>query len=229
MQAIVREIAKRLAERHARRSKRRLHGQLDFRRTLRKNAPYDGVMFETVWCRKVVDRPRVVAICDVSGSVRQYARFLLLFLHSLGEQLSDLRSFAFTNHLVDVSAAFETLNVERAVDGVMQAVGGSGTDYGQVLLDLREQLLDSIDRRTTVIILGDARNRRADAQVGVMKALYERARLVIWLNPEPASQWGMGDSEMKRYATYCHIARECNTLKHLEAILDALLRAHAAG
>ena len=108
MHVIVSKIAKRLADRHSRRKKKRVRGQLDFRKTLRKSAAYDGVMFETFWRSKVVDRPRVVAICDVSGSVRQYARFLLLFLHSLGEQVSDLRSFAFTNHLVEVSDTFLT-------------------------------------------------------------------------------------------------------------------------
>jgi len=228
MHVIVSKIAKRLAERHARRKKKRVRGQLDFRKTLRKNAAYDGVMFETFWRSRVVGRPRVVAICDVSGSVRQYARFLLLFLHSLGEQVSDLRSFAFTNHLVEVSDTFESLPVEQAVDKVMQAVGGSGTDYGQTLLDIEEQLLDDIDRRTTVLILGDARNNRGEAHAEVMKMLYHRARRVIWLNPEPASFWGLGDSEMKRYASYCHIARECNSIAHLERTLDALLHSHSA-
>jgi len=51
---------------------------------------------------------------------------------------------------------------------------------------------------------------------------------VIWLNPEPMSFWGLGDSEMKRYAPYCHIARECNSLRHLERTLDQLLRTNSA-
>ncbi|MFH1602857.1 MAG: VWA domain-containing protein [Pseudomonadota bacterium] len=228
MYIIVHKIAKRLASRHARRKKRRVRGQLDFRKTLRKNVAYDGVMFETFWRNEVVDRPRVIAICDVSSSMSQYARFLLLFLYSLGEEVTDLRSFAFTNHLVDVSETFESLTVEQAIDKVIRAVGGSGTDYGQVLLDIGEQLLNQIDRRSTVLILGDARNNRGEAQVGVMKLLYQRARRVIWLNPEPVSSWGTGDSEMLRYEPYCHIARECNSVKHIEYTLDALLSSHWA-
>lgn len=228
MHEIVRKIARRLAERHARRKRRELRGQLDFARTLRANAAYGGVMFETFWRSKVVDRPRVVAICDVSGSVRNYARFLLLFLYSLGELVSDVRAFAFTNHLVEVSDTFKALPVEQAVERVMQAVGGSGTDYGQVLLDIDEQLMQHIDRRTTVLILGDARNNRGQAHSEVMRTLHQRARRVVWLNPEPVSFWGLGDSEMKRYAPYCHIARECNSLAHLERTLDALLRTHSA-
>lgn len=228
MHEIVRKIARRLAERHARRKRREQRGQLDFRRTMRANAAYGGVMFETHWRKTTVERPKVVAICDVSGSVRQYARFLLLFLYSLDELVSGVQSFAFTNHLVDVSATFETLPVEQAVDRVMQAVGGSGTDYGQVLLDIEEQLMDRIDRRTTVLILGDARNNRGEAHAGIMKTLYQRARRVIWLNPEPLTFWGLGDSEMKRYQPYCHIARECNSLRHLERTLDELLRTNSA-
>jgi uncharacterized protein with von Willebrand factor type A (vWA) domain len=228
MHEIVRKIARRLAERHARRKRREQRGQLDFGRTMRANAAYGGVMFETHWRSTVVERPKVVAICDVSGSVRNYARFLLLFLYSLDELVADVRSFAFTNHLVDVSATFEALPVEKAVDKVMQAVGGSGTDYGQVLLDIEAQQMDRIDRRTTVLILGDARNNRGEARAGIMKTLYQRARRVIWLNPEPLSFWGLGDSEMKRYAPYCHIARECNSLRHLERTLDELLRGSGA-
>lgn len=228
MHEIVRKIARRLAERHARRKRREQRGQLDFRRTMRANAAYGGVMFETFWRSTKVERPRVVAICDVSGSVRQYARFLLLFLYSLDELVSDVQSFAFTNHLVDVSATFEALPVEQAVERVMHAVGGAGTDYGQVLQDIDEQLMHRIDRRTTVLILGDARNNRGEARAEIMKTLYGRARRVIWLNPEPLSFWGLGDSEMKRYAPYCHIARECNSLRHLERTLDELLRTNSA-
>ncbi len=228
MHEIVRKISRRLAERHARRKRREQRGQLDFRRTMRANAAYGGVMFETHWRSTVIERPKVVAICDVSGSVRQYARFLLLFLYSLDELVSGVKSFAFTNHLVDVSATFEALPVEQAVDKVLHAVGGSGTDYGQVLLDIDEQLMHHIDRRTTVLILGDARNNRGEAHADIMKTLYGRARRVIWLNPEPVSFWGLGDSEMKRYVPYCHIARECNSLRHLERTLDELLRTNSA-
>lgn len=228
MHEIVRKMARRLAERHARRKRREQRGQLDFRRTQRANAAYGGVMFETYWRSTRVERPKVVAICDVSGSVRQYARFLLLFLYSLDELLSDVQSFAFTNHLVEVGATFEALPVEQAVDKVLNAVGGSGTDYGQMLLDLDEQLMHRIDHRTSVLVLGDARNNRGEARTEVMKTLYGRARRVIWLNPEPRSFWGLGDSEMKHYAPYCHIARECNSLRHLERTLDELLRSNSA-
>ena len=88
--------------------------------------------------------------------------------------------------------------------------------------------MKEIDKKTTVLILGDARNNNGDPQTEVMKLLHQRAKRVIWLNPEPRVFWGLGDSEMKRYLPYCHLAKECNTVKHLERTMDDLLRVSTA-
>jgi uncharacterized protein with von Willebrand factor type A (vWA) domain len=223
MHDIVRKLAKRLAARHERRNKREARGRLDFRKTLRKNAACDGILFQPHWKTRVVDRPKVIAICDVSGSVRTYARFLLLFLYNLNELLQETRSFAFTNCLEEVTAIFEELPVAQAVDQVMKQAGG-GTDYGQVFLDIQERLMSRVDKKTTVLILGDARNNGGAPQTTIIKLLHQRAKRVIWLNPEPRSLWGQGDSQMLHYSLYCHLSKECNSLKQLERAMDALLR-----
>lgn len=225
---IVQKIARKLAARHARRQRHQRRGQLDVRRTVRRNAAYGGVMFEPVWRTEVVDRPRVIVICDVSGSVSAYARFLLLFVYSLQELMSDLRSFAFISDLVDVSGLFESMPLERAVDEVMNSVGGSGSDYGRMLQDVEQQLLAKIDRKTTVMFLGDARNNNGEARVELLEAVHRRARRVIWLNPELRSSWGSGDSEMLRYQVHCDLARECRSIRDLERVLDDLLRQRGA-
>lgn len=228
MHEIVRKLAKRLAVIHSKKKKQETRGQLDFRKTMRRNVAFDGVLFETYWRTKVIERAKVIAICDVSGSVRNYARFLLLFLYSLTEFMAKIRSFAFTNTLVEVTDVFDDMPVNQAVDKVMKEVGGSGTDYGQMFRDVEDRLMSKIDKRTTVLILGDARNNHGEPQADVMRLLHQRAKRVIWLNPEPRAFWGLGDSEMKRYAPHCHIVKECNTLKHLERTMDDLLRVSTA-
>lgn len=224
VQRLVRKLARRLAARHSLRNRRRNSGRLDIRRTLALSAPHGGLMFETRWKDRVVEKPRVIAICDVSRSVQAHARFLLLLLYNLRDVLPDLRSFAFTHRLVDVSDRFDQDSPELAIERVLDQVGGTGTNYGTMLRDFAAQELRRVDRRTSVIFLGDARNNRADPQIEVMRALHKRARRVVWLNPEPRSFWSLGDSEMPRYAPCCHVVRECGTLAQLERAVDGLLR-----
>ena len=222
---IVRRMAKRLASRHARRRFDRRDGRLDPRRTIRSNVAHDGVPFRLAWRYTRVERPKVVAVCDVSGSVAAAARFLLLLLYSLRKVMSDLRAFAFSSHLEDVDDLLRGRPFEEAAAGVMERIGFRPTDYGRTLLDLESGYLDLIDRRTTLLVLGDARNNRGDPNPASLAKLFQRAKRVIWLNPEPRTFWGTGDSEMLRYLPWCHVARVCNTLRHLERAVDDLLAA----
>ena len=222
---IVRRMAKRLASRHARRRFDRRDGRLDPRRTIRSNVAHDGVPFRLAWRYTRVERPKVVAVCDVSGSVAAAARFLLLLLYSLREVMSDLRAFAFSSRLEDVDDLLRGRPFEEAAAGVMERIGFRPTDYGRTLLDLESGYLDLIDRRTTLLVLGDARNNRGDPNPASLARLFQRAKRVIWLNPEPRTFWGTGDSEMLRYLPWCHVARVCNTLRHLERAVDDLLAA----
>lgn len=223
MRRLVQRLARRLAARHARRLRRQRRGRLDLRRTLARNAPYGGVPFETYWRRRRIDKPRLIVVCDVSRSVQAHARFLLLLVYGLRELLPELRSFAFTDHLVDISARFDADPPQLAIERVLDQVGGSGTNYGSMLRDFAARELPGVDRRSAVIFLGDARNNRAAPETAVLRSLQQRARRVVWLNPEPRSHWGLGDSEMLRYAPCCDAVHECGTLGQLARAVDNLL------
>ncbi len=229
MQRLVRRIAKRLAAKHTRRRRRARRGRLDVRRTIRRNIGHDGVPFDLVWRHKRIDRPRVVAICDVSRSVSAAARFLLLFLYSLNEVLAEVRAFAFSDRLAEVSQTLDETEAAAAIDLVLEKIGFRPTDYGRMLEDFDEGFLDAVDRRTTVIILGDGRSNNTEPRQDLLEKIYRRAKRVIWLNPEPKSFWGTGDSEMPCYVPYCHLAQVCNTVKHLERVVDDLLLLAARG
>ena len=226
MKAVVARMAKRLAVRHSRRRKVRNRGHLDIRRTLRANAGYDGVPFEVVFKRKHRDRPKIVAICDVSGSVAAYVRFLLMFLYALSETVADLGAFAFAHELRDVSGPLKNLTFEAAMEYIIQEVGSGGTDYGQALIDLREHSWDQIDRRTTVLILGDGRSNHTDPRLDIFAEVADRAKRVVWLCPEPPGRWGSGDSEILRYRPFCTHLSHCATALDLEQALDEILLAY---
>ena len=220
---LVRKMAKKLASRHSRKRRQLKRGQLNMAKTIRKGIANDGVMFNTYWRQVRKEKPQILAVCDVSGSVAAYAKFLLLFLYSLQDVLPKVRSFAFSSHLGEVSNYFDDYPVEKAIDLVNWKYGGA-TDYGNSLKDFAKLALDDINSNTTVIILGDARNNNGDPALEIMQSIYQRARQVIWLNPESRRVWGSGDSEMPRYQSACHFAAECNNLKQLERIVDQLLK-----
>jgi hypothetical protein len=223
VQELIRKMAKKLATRHSRKRRQLKRGQLNMAKTIRKGIPNDGVMFNTYWRQTQKEKPQILAVCDVSGSVAAYAKFLLLFLYSLQDVLPKVRSFAFSSHLGEVSAFFDEYPVEKAIEMVNWKYGGA-TDYGGSLMDFAKLALDDINSNTTVIILGDARNNNGDPKLDIMQSIYRRSRQVIWLNPESRKAWGSGDSEMLRYQSTCHFSAECNNLKQLERIFDQLLK-----
>ena len=227
IQEMVYRMAKRVAALHSRRRKVFKRGQLHVPRTLRHNMSYDGALFNLRWKSVKIDRPKVFAICDVSGSVASYARFMLMFLYSLEEVMPKVRSFAFSSDLAEVTELFERNKIEDAIAKTLRDYSGGSTDYGQAFADFRKLCMDDVDNRTTIVILGDARNNYGDARAEILKEMYDRAKRVIWLNPEPRNTWHTGDAEMRKYTAYVHQAEECNSLMHLGRVVGNLLKAAA--
>ena len=215
-------MARKLAARHGRRRRRYRRGKLHVGETVRRAISTDGIPFHPRWRKVERKRPQIMAICDVSGSVAAYAKFLLMFLYALQDVLPRTRSFAFSAALGEVSDLFASLPVEQAIERVNLKYGGA-TDYGRALQDFSELALAEVNRATTVIILGDARNNQADLRVDLLAELKARSKQVIWLNPESTRLWGTGDSEMLLVKRHCHVAKECNNLNQLERIIDKLL------
>jgi uncharacterized protein with von Willebrand factor type A (vWA) domain len=223
MRVLVRQMAKKLAARYAKTRRVRLRGQLDTRRTLRRNMGWGGVPFITVWKQKRIEKPRVMVLCDVSGSVAAMSGFLLMFLYALNEALSDIRSFAFAGSLIEVSEILEKEPVEQAISKIMQTIGYGSSNYGNSFADFEDGWMQFVNNKTTVIILGDGRGNRTDPRTDVVGRLSQRCKRIIWLNPEYRSAWGTGDSDMYRYAPFCNLVTVCNTLRHLERVITDIL------
>jgi len=223
MRVLVREMARRLATRYGRMRRRARRGHLDVRHTMRDNVAFDGIPFRVHWKQHRIERPRIVVLCDVSGSVAPLAQFLLLFVHGLTEALAGVRSFAFSNELLEVTELLERETLDDAIAKIMTAVGFRSSDYGSSLAAFAERHLALVDRKTTVIILGDGRTNYGNPRVDVVRMLADRAKRLVWLNPENRVAWGMDDSEMLRYQPHCHVATVCNRLRDLERVANELL------
>ena len=226
MRALIRQIARRLRERYSKPRKRQRRGHLDVRRTLRRNAAWGGVPFLTAWKRKHRDRPKIVALCDVSGSVAQVSDFFLLLIHSLHEVVDDVHSFAFSSHLIEVSEILEKKSPEEAMAEIMSKVGFGSSDYGSSLVDFEKDFMSTLTPQTTVIVLGDARSNNLDPRADILRRISERSKRLVWLNPEGRLAWGFGDSEMPRYAAFCSVVRQCATAKQLERAVSDIVAAY---
>lgn len=224
MRELVRKLAKRLATRHARRRKKAQRGMLDVRRTMRRNMSNDGLLFNLHWKRTKVERPRLVVMCDVSGSVAAVSRFFLMFLYSLDEVMPRTRSFVFSNRAGEISDKMAAGDMDEVMTQALRDYGGGSTDYGMAMEDLAQAVLDEMDHRTTLLVLGDARSNFGDPGHLILKEMATRARRVIWLNPEPEASWNTGDSEMRRLGAYCSHVQVCNSVRDVERVLDNLLR-----
>jgi len=227
MKVLVARIAKRLAVKHSRRRRKKNRGQLDIRRTMRANAGVDGVPFNVVWRQKKRERPKIVVICDVSGSVARYVHFLLLLLWSMKDVVPDMHAFAFSNKLVEVDDILADNPFEHAMDIIIRVAGMGSTDYGQAWSDLKKDHEALVDRRTTIIVLGDGRSNYDDPRTDLFRGFASRAKRTIWLNPEPLAAWGTGDSEIPRYRPYCSTMSHVATLKDLERAVDDVLSAYS--
>jgi uncharacterized protein len=226
MKEAVAKLAQRLKNVVAIRRRKGKRGKFDVKATLRRNLQYGGVPFRIQFDRRVKDRPQVIVLCDVSDSVRNVSRFMLQFVYSLQDLYSRVRSFIFVNDIGEVTQMFEDYEIGEALD---QALGGgvinvyAHSDFGRAFCTFHRDYLDAINKRTTVIILGDARNNYNAPHEWVLRDVKLRAKQVIWLNPENRLTWGFGDSEMDRYLPHCDVVEECRNLKQLYAVVDRMV------
>jgi hypothetical protein len=221
-------LTRKLAVRLARKRRHGRKGPLDFRRTVRHSLSYGGVPAEPKFKYPNPSKPEIMVIADISGSVAAFARFTLHLVYALNNQFSKVRSFVFIDGLDEVTDFFEN------VDDITEAIHRVNTeadviwvdghsDYGHAFEIFDERFAKDIGPKTTVIILGDARNNYHASQSWVIKNIEDKARKVFWLNPEPKSYWDTGDSIVGEYSNFCNGTFEVRNLKQLEAFVENLV------
>jgi uncharacterized protein with von Willebrand factor type A (vWA) domain len=226
MQEAVTKLAQRLKNVVTIRRKRARRGRFDSSRTLRANLQFGGVPFRMYFDHKRKDKPQVIVLCDVSDSVRNVSRFMLQFVYALQDLYSKVRSFIFVADVGEVTQLFTEHEANVALDtaltgNVINVYAHS--DFGRAFRSFHRDYLGAVNNRTTVIVLGDARNNYNLPHEWALKDVHLRAKQVIWLNPENKMTWGFGDSEMDRYAPYCSVVEECRNLNQLYRVIDRLV------
>ncbi|HLI52805.1 MAG TPA: VWA domain-containing protein [Acidimicrobiales bacterium] len=220
-------LTRKLAVRLARKRRHGRKGPLDFRSTVRHSLSYGGVPADPKFRYPRPSKPEIMVVADISGSVAAFARFTLQMVYAISSQFSRVRSFVFIDGIdevtdyfkgnEDIASAIHRINTEADVIWV-----DGHSDYGHALEVFWDRWGRDVNPKTTVLLLGDARNNYHAAQAWVIAEMSKKARHVYWLNPEPRSYWDTGDSIVSQYATHCDGAYECRNLKQLERFVEQL-------
>jgi hypothetical protein len=224
---VLQPLSRKMAVRLARKRRHGRKGPLDFRATMRRSLSTGGVPIEPRFRHPRPAKPEIFVIADISGSVASFARFTLHLVYAISSQFSKVRSFVFVDGIDEVTRFFEgvvdpaeavaRINTEADVIWV-----DGHSDYGHALTEFHRRWGDEVTSRSSVLLLGDARNNYHASGAWVLEDLQRRARRVYWLNPEPRDYWGSGDSIIAEYAAHCDDVVECRTLRQLEHFVGNL-------
>jgi hypothetical protein len=226
MREVVEQLVRKLKDTISRRYARQNRGMLDIKKTLRRAAGYQGIPMELCYRHRPLRKSKIVALCDVSGSVWSAARFMLNMLYSLQECFTRVHSFVFVAGLDEVSHVFEDFEINRAIEKILKEANieyNAATDYGLTFRQFKNRHMDMLNKKTTLIIIGDGRTNYGNPEAGILDEMRDRSRRVIWLNPETPYFWYTGDSEMRTYMEYCDEVRPCQNLNQLLEFIKSLV------
>lgn len=228
LQRSIYPLTRALAARLAQRRRRRNRGTLDFRQTVRHSLSYGGVPAEPKFKHPKPHKPEIMVIADISGSVASFARFTLQFVYAMQGEFSKVRSWVFIDGIDEVTNFFdESDDIAEAIHRVnteANVVWVDGhSDYGHAFEMWHNQFITEVTKKTTVIILGDARNNYHASQAWTIAEAQKRAKRVFWLDPEPKGYWDTGDSIISEYAKHCDATFECRNLRQLQKFVTAVV------
>jgi len=226
MREVIEQLVRRLKDTISRRYARQKRGALDIKKSLRRAARYQGIPLELFYRHRPLRKAKIVALCDVSGSVWSAVRFMLNMLYSLQECFTQVRSFVFVAGLDEVTNVFEDHGINPAIEKVLKEANieyNAATDYGLTFRQFKNRYMDILNKKTTLIIIGDGRTNYANPEERILDEMRERSRRVIWLNPETQYFWYTGDSEMRTYMEYCDEVRPCQNLNQLLEFIESLV------
>lgn len=227
MRRAVSRLARKLSSRYSLRSKRAKHGGIDLRRTIRQAfVATGGVPMELKHKKRIISRPEIILLCDVSESVAAFSQFMLQLVYAIQFHFSYVRSFLFVDLIDEATPYFKNRNVEQAIqDALARGKYSSGvfSDYGRVFDLFARTYLPAVSARSTVIVLGDARNNHFPDYGKSFEKICSQVRRVVWLNPQPRREWNTRDNIMDLYSQHCHEVYECSTIRQLERIMDGLV------
>ncbi|BBB91394.1 MAG TPA: VWA domain-containing protein [Methylomusa anaerophila] len=223
----VAKLAKRLAVKKGRRRQVSIQGRITISKSIKQAMKTGGISFKLVRTARKPSKPDLCLLCDVSNSVRRFSYFMLLFVYALQKRCSSIRSFLFIDEVLEVTDYFKEQDAGSALAAIGRLKGFNCTGfshYGKVLHQFAGRYLEVLNKSTTVLILGDAKNNRNTVDGSeVLYKIRENAKALYWLNPLAKELWDRDDCIMEKYRPGCTGMYPCANIEQLERFVAAIL------
>ena len=222
IQVSIKKMTKKLAARLTRRCKQsKKISRVDIRKSVRKNIQYGGILLKLSYKTKRKQRPKLLLLCDVSGSMARYATFVIQFIFGLSTALDKIESYIFAEQLEKVTNYFYNAeDFSKTMADLMNNSNawGKGTNLGQSLESLLKIERNNVTANSIMIILSDGKTVDADLATHNLKIINRQVRDVLWLNTLPKEQWPKHRA-IEQLRQYCHMY-QCNTVNQLNQIIS---------
>jgi len=215
-----------LANKFVKYTKSASKGKLLFRKTIRKSLKNGGSLYDIVLKPKIKKKPRLILLCDISGSMALYSLFGLTLLFGVVQRFKSVHAFVFIDGITDITKELKNLkfnNINKILTNWNNYVHVDGhSDYDKSFKDLLDEKIISNSSFNTLIVIGDARNNYRPINTETIDKLSKKFKNVYWMNPERSQYWNTGDSQFHHYQSISKKYSEVRNFEQLKSFINSI-------
>jgi uncharacterized protein with von Willebrand factor type A (vWA) domain len=215
-----------LANKFVKYTKSASKGKLLFRKTIRKSLKNGGSLYDIVLKPKIKKKPRLILLCDISGSMALYSLFGLTLLFGVVKRFRSVHSYVFIDGITDITKELKDLkfnNINTILTNWNKYVHVDGhSDYDKSFKDLLDEKIISNSSFNTLIVIGDARNNYRPINTETIDNLSKKFQNIYWMNPERSQYWNTGDSQFHLYQSISKEYSEVRNFEQLKTFINSI-------
>ncbi len=221
------KLGNKLAIKFKRHIKQASKGKLHFRKTIRKSMQTGGIFQKIIMRPKVLRKPSLVIVCDISGSMALYSLFGITLLFGMVSRFRSIKAFVFIDGLTEVTKTLKKLK-KNEIDSVLHNwnsyVKSDGhSDYEKSFQELVDENKKINSTTKSLIVIGDGRNNYRNISEELINNLHNQFEQIYWMNPEKKQYWNTGDSQIRKFERITNTTSEVrnyNQLRNFVNIID---------
>ena len=215
-----------LANKFVKYTKSASKGKLLFRKTIRKSLKNGGSLYDIVLKPKIKKKPRLILLCDISGSMALYSLFGLTLLFGVVQRFRSVHTYVFIDGITNISKELKNIkfnNISNILSNWNDYVHVDGhSDYEKSFCDLLNEKKINSASFNTLLVIGDARNNYRPINKETIEKLSKKFQNIYWMNPEKKQYWNTGDSQFHYYQGISKKYSEVRNFEQLRNFINSI-------